>query len=48
MILVLGLVPSVAGSIGLTPIQLAAIALICLIVIAHGLTWEFLTQAESA
>ena len=47
-ILVLGLVPSLAGSIGLTPIQLAAIALICLVVIAHGLTWEFLTQDESA
>ena len=34
--------------LGLAPIQLAAIALICLIVIAHGLTWEFLTQREAA
>ncbi len=47
-ILVLGLVPSLAGLLDLAPIQLAAIALICLIVIAHGLTWEFLTQREAA
>lgn len=42
------LAPSLAAPLGLAPIQFAAVALICLIVIAHGLTWEFLTQREPA
>jgi hypothetical protein len=32
----------------LLPLQVEAILLALLIVIAHGLTWEFMTQPEEA
>lgn len=48
LILLLGLAPEVAGVVGLTGLQGAAVAVICLIVIAHGLAWEFLTDRHPA
>ena len=49
---VLGLFPGIAIALGGTPLQAAAIALILLIVLAHGLAWEFMMEhrepAESA
>jgi hypothetical protein len=43
VILVVGVAPEAAESVGLTGLQAAAIAIVCLVAIAHGLTWELLT-----
>lgn len=48
VILLLALVPGVATAIGGTPLQVASVALILLVVMAHGLTWEFMMEPESA
>lgn len=45
-IVVLALVPGVASVIGGTPLQSAAVALILLVVLAHGLAWEFMMEPD--
>ncbi len=45
---VLGVVPEVARPLGMPPIQVAAIGLVLLIVLAHGLTWEFMMEPDEA
>lgn len=44
LILVLGTFPTVAGLIGLTPLQAASLALVALIILGHGLAWEFMME----
>lgn len=44
LIAVLGFVPEVAELVGLTPPQAAAFLLVLLVLLAHALTWEFMTQ----
>ena len=46
LIVVLGVVPELAGLIGATPLQVAAVLLVLLILLAHGLTWEFLMEPD--
>lgn len=46
-ILVLGIAPELAGLIGATPLQVAGILLILLVLLAHGLTWEFLMEPDA-
>lgn len=48
LILVLGVFPTVAGLIGLTPLQAAALALVALIILGHGLAWEFMMEPDPA
>ena len=51
LIALLGVVPEIAVEIGMTPPQAAAFLLVLLVVLAHALTWEFMTEnrpAESA
>lgn len=44
VILLMGLAPAAAEAVGLTGLQGAAMAVIALIVVAHGLAWELLTD----
>ena len=44
LVIVLAVAPELAGFTGLKPLQCAAIVLILLIVLGHGLTWEFLME----
>lgn len=46
VILALAVVPALAGVTGATPLQAASIALILLIVMAHGLAWEFMMEPD--
>ena len=46
LILVLGVFPAAATLIGFTPLQAASLALIALIVLGHGLAWEFMMEPE--
>jgi hypothetical protein len=48
LVLVLGVVPELASVVGLSPLQAEALLLVVLIVIAHGLTWEFLMENRNA
>jgi hypothetical protein len=43
VIVVLGVAPELAGAVGLSGLQAAALAVVCLVVLAHGLAWELLT-----
>lgn len=43
VIIVLGAAPEVASRVGLSGLQAAALAVVCLVVLAHGLAWELLT-----
>ncbi len=45
LVALIGLVPELVSPLGLAPIQAAALLLILLIVIAHGLVWEFMRRA---
>ena len=47
-VLVLGAFPTVAEPLGAAPIQVAAVLLIGLVVLGHGLTWEFMTDSSDA
>jgi hypothetical protein len=47
VILALAAVPPLAGLLGATPLQAASIALILLVVMAHGLTWEFMMEPDA-
>jgi hypothetical protein len=42
-IVVLGVAPELARTFHLTGLQAAALAVVCLVVLAHGLAWELLT-----
>ncbi len=44
LVLLLAVVPPVAALVGATPLQTASIALILLVVMGHGLTWEFMME----
>lgn len=44
LVLLLAVVPPVAALVGATPLQAASIALILLVVMGHGLTWEFMME----
>ena len=46
LVLVFGAAPELADPLGLKPLQVESILLSLLILIAHGLTWEFMTQPE--
>ncbi|WP_206079864.1 hypothetical protein [Propioniciclava coleopterorum] len=45
-IIVLGVAPEVVKPLGATPLQAASIALVLLIVLGHGLTWEFMMEPD--
>jgi hypothetical protein len=47
VILALAAAPPLAGLLGATPLQAASIALILLVVMAHGLTWEFMMEPDA-
>ncbi|WP_432074784.1 hypothetical protein [Streptomyces wuyuanensis] len=42
LIAVVGIVPEIAGVVGLAPIQAEAVLLILLVVLGHGLVWRFM------
>ena len=46
-IVVLGLFPELARLIGAAPLQVASVLLMLLILLAHGLTWEFLMEPDA-
>jgi hypothetical protein len=48
LVLVFGANPELAKPLNLQPLQVEAILLSLLILIAHGLTWEFMTQPEES
>ena len=45
-IVVLGVAPELTASLGLSGLQSAALAIVCLVVLAHGLAWELLTTTD--
>lgn len=47
LVLVLGVIPELAGLVGLTALQAASLALIGLIILGHGLAWEFMMEPEA-
>ena len=46
LIVVLGVAPEVALLTGAAPLQVASVLLMLLILLAHGLTWEFLMEPD--
>ena len=46
LVLIFGAAPELAQPLNLLPLQVESILLSLLILIAHGLTWEFMTQPE--
>ena len=48
LVLVLGAFPQLVDPMGAAPIQVAAFLLIGLVVLGHGLTWEFMTDPAGA
>ena len=46
-IVVLGLFPELARFLGVAPLQVASVLLMLLILLAHGLTWEFLMEPQA-
>ena len=45
-ILALAVVPTLSAPTGQPPLQLVALALILLVVLAHGLAWEFMMEPD--
>ena len=45
-ILVLGVAPELARAAGFTPLIVGGVLLVLLVVLAHGLTWDFLMEPE--
>ncbi|WP_194793205.1 hypothetical protein [Raineyella fluvialis] len=45
-ILVLGVAPELARRAGLAPLAVGGVLLVLLIVLAHGLTWEFMMEPD--
>jgi hypothetical protein len=48
LVAVVGLVPEIGGWFDLKAIQVEAILLILLVVLAHGLVWRFMTSEPPA
>jgi len=48
LILVFALLPGLASYLGLLPLQLEGIMLCLLILVAHGFTWEFMSEPSPA
>jgi len=48
LVLVLGVLPELARVLGASPLQVASVLLILLVIVAHGLTWEFLMEPDPA
>ena len=46
-IVVLGVFPGLAALFGATPLQVASVLLMLLVLLAHGLTWEFLMEPDA-
>ena len=46
LVLIFGAAPELADPLGMKPLQVESILLSLLILIAHGLTWEFMTQSK--
>lgn len=46
-IVVLGAFPQLAALLGAAPLQVASVLLMLLILLAHGLTWEFLMEPDA-
>jgi hypothetical protein len=46
-IVVLGVFPELAALLGAAPLQVASVLLMLLILLAHGLTWEFLMEPDA-
>ena len=46
LVAVIGAWPEVAAPLGLTPIQAEAILLILLVLVGHGLVWDFMVRAQ--
>ena len=44
--LVLGVAPELARAAGFTPLIVGGVLLVLLVVLAHGLTWDFLMEPE--
>ncbi len=45
-IVVLGVAPELAGLVAATPLQVASVLLIALVLLAHGLAWEFMMEPD--
>ncbi len=45
-ILVLGVAPELVRGLGLVPLQVGAVLLVTLVLLAHALTWEFLMEPD--
>ncbi|MBK8461341.1 MAG: hypothetical protein WAS07_04215 [Micropruina sp.] len=48
LVLVLGVAPELARGVGATPLQVASFLLVLLVILAHGLTWEFMMEPEDS
>ena len=48
VVALVGVAPGLVEPLGMTPVQAEAILLIILIVIAHGLVWEFMRRTATA
>jgi hypothetical protein len=47
VIFVVGAAPELAESVGLSALRAAAVAIVCLVALGHGLAWELLTTTDS-
>ncbi|MGA4670702.1 hypothetical protein ACPCG0_13060 [Propionibacteriaceae bacterium Y1923] len=47
-VLLLGIAPELARALGWTPLVVGGVLLVLLVVLAHGLTWEFLMEPEDS
>ena len=45
-ILVLGVAPELVGGLGLSPLTVGGVLLVLLVILGHGLTWDFLMEPE--
>ena len=46
LVVVLGVAPELARGLGWTPLVVGAFLLVLLVVLAHGLTWEFMMEPD--
>lgn len=47
LILVLGAAPELVRAVGLAPLQVGGFLLVLLVILAHGLTWEFMMEPDA-
>jgi hypothetical protein len=48
LVIIFGIAPGLGASLtGLTPLQVEGLLIVLLILIAHGLVWEFMTEAQT-